>query len=238
MQHRYDVVGMHCQSCVGKVTDALKKVEGVTAANVTLDPPKARVDMKSHVPTEALNRAAQAAGGYRIVEATSASHSVEAIAPKESLYPLFLIVGYIVGTIAIVALATGERSPHVLLRYFMGGFFVVFSFFKLLDVRGFADAYRSYDVVARAWPAWEFMYPFVELALGAAYLLNLNPMATNVATLVLMLVGAVGVLKALLDKRAIRCACLGTALNLPMTTITLVEDLGMALMAAIMLIFT
>jgi hypothetical protein len=60
-------------------------------------------------------------------------------------------------------------------------------------------------------------------------------MATNLATLILMLVGAVGVLKALLNKRAIRCACLGTALNLPMTTITLVEDLGMAAMAAIML---
>ena len=114
----------------------------------------------------------------------------------------------------------------------------MFSFFKLLDLPGFADAYRSYDIVARAWFAWGFVYPFVELALGAAYLLNLNPIATNVSTLVLMLIGAVGVLKALLDKRAIRCACLGTALNLPMTTITLVEDLGMAMMAALMLVLT
>jgi hypothetical protein len=194
--------------------------------------------MQSHVATEILNRAAKAAGGYQIVEGNSAPHSVTAAAPKESLYPLFLIVGYIVGTVAIVGLATGERSPHVLMRYFMGGFFLVFSFFKLLDLRGFADAYRSYDIVARAWPSWGFVYPFVELTLGAAYLLNLNPIATNVATLVLMLVGAVGVLKALLDKRAIRCACLGTALNLPMTTITLVEDLGMAVMAVLMLVLT
>jgi hypothetical protein len=59
---------------------------------------------------------------------------------------------------------------------------------------------------------------------------------TNSVTLVLMLVGAAGVLKALLDKRAIRCACLGTALNLPMTTVTLVEDLTMAAMAAGMLV--
>jgi hypothetical protein len=118
----------------------------------------------------------------------------------------------------------------------MAGFFLVFSFFKLLDLRGFAGVYRSYDVVARAWPAWGFIYPFAELALGIAYLLNLNPIATNIVTLTLMLVGAVGVLKALLDKRAIRCACLGTALNLPMTTITIVEDLGMAAMAAVMLV--
>jgi len=61
------------------------------------------------------------------------------------------------------------------------------------------------------------------------------PMITNIITLTLMLIGAIGVLKALLDKRAIRCACLGTALNLPMTKVTLVEDLTMALMAIVML---
>jgi hypothetical protein len=56
-------------------------------------------------------------------------------------------------------------------------------------------------------------------------------------TLILMLIGSIGVLRALLDNRAIRCACLGTALNLPMTTVTLVEDLGMAAMAAAMLLW-
>jgi hypothetical protein len=196
--------------------------------------------MDTHVTTTTLDRAVASVGQYHLSDGKSPSTIStapdSASAPKESLYPLFLIVAYIAGTVALVALATSERSPHVLMRYFMGGFFLVFSFFKLLDLRGFADAYRSYDVVARAWPAWGFVYPFVELALGAAYVLNLNTIATNLVTLVLMLVGAVGVFKALLDKRTIRCACLGTALNLPMTTITLVEDLGMAAMAAVMLV--
>ena len=120
MQHTYDVVGMHCQSCAGKVAEALEHVEGVTSANVTLDPPKVRVDMQSHVAMETLNRAAEAAGGYRIVEGNSVPHSVAATAPKESLYPLFLIVGYVVGTVAIVALATGERSPEVYHAVFHG----------------------------------------------------------------------------------------------------------------------
>jgi copper chaperone CopZ len=241
MRHTYEVVGMHCQSCVGKVTDALQRVDGVTSAQVSLNPPTARVDMSMHVPMAELNRAVQTAGDYRIVEAAAepGAHAEADAAidppPRESLYPLFLIVGYLLGTIALVAIATGERSPHVLMRHFMGGFFLVFSFFKLLDLRGFTDAYRSYDVLAGAWPAWGLVYPLVELALGGAYLLDLYPVATNVVTLALMLIGAVGVLEALLDKRAIRCACLGTALNLPMTTITLVEDLGMAAMAAVML---
>jgi copper chaperone CopZ len=243
MQHTYEVLGMHCQSCVAKVTAALQGVAGVTAASVTLNPPQARVEMAQHVSTVELDRAAQAAGAYHVIDAMPVLHAGEPSAtvtsgeqPKESLYPLFLIVGYIAGTVALVALATGERSPHVLMRYFMGGFFLVFSFFKLLDLRGFADAYRSYDLLARAIPAWSYAYPFVELALGAAYLLNLAPTVTNLATLILMLIGAIGVLKALVAKRAIRCACLGTALNLPMTKVTLVEDLVMAAMSAIALL--
>ena len=119
----------------------------------------------------------------------------------------------------------------------MAGFFLVFSFFKLLDLRGFADAYQSYDILARRSRAWALAYPFVELALGIAYLTRWQPVPTNIATLALMLVGSVGVLRAVLDKRAIRCACLGTALNLPMTTVTLVEDLGMAAMAGVMLLW-
>lgn len=156
--------------------------------------------------------------------------------PKESLYPLFLIVGFIAGVTLLVAVSTGNWSAEPLMRHFMAGFFIVFSFFKLLDPPGFVSAYRGYDLIARKVPAWGWAYPFVELTLGVAYLLAWVPVVTNAVTLVLMLVGAAGVLKALLDKRAIRCACLGTALNLPMTKVTLVEDLTMAAMAAVMLV--
>ena len=121
------------------------------------------------------------------------------------------------------------------MRHFMAGFFIVFSFFKLLDPPGFVSAYRRYDLLARRSAAWAWAYPYVELALGVMYLMAWFPMITNIITLILMLIGAIGVLKALLDKRTIRCACLGTALNLPMTKVTLVEDLTMALMAIAML---
>ncbi len=63
-------------------------------------------------------------------------------------------------------------------------------------------------------------------------------MATNVTTLVLMLVGSVGVFQTLLNKRVIQCVCLGTVLKLPMTKVTLAEDLSMATMAAAMLIIS
>jgi hypothetical protein len=118
----------------------------------------------------------------------------------------------------------------------MAGFFLVFSFFKLLDVRAFADAYGTYDVVAARWPWYGFVYPFIELGLGAAYVVHAAPLATNVVTLVVMGVSIVGVARAITTKRKIRCACLGTVFNLPMSVVTLVEDGLMLGMAAAMLI--
>lgn len=241
MQHTFAVSGMHCQSCVSKITTALQGVDGVQSAQVTLNPPRATIAMTRHVPLSELNQAVRGAGSYSLSESPGTSTSVATVdstaveGRPESLYPLFLIVGYLLGAIFLIAFVTGTWSLHALMNHFMGGFFLVFSFFKLLDLRGFAMAYRSYDVVARSVPAWGLAYPFVELALGAAYLTSWQPVLVNSVTLVLMLVGAVGVLKALLSKNAIRCACLGTVLNLPMTKVTLTEDLGMAVMAAVML---
>ncbi|MHA7813102.1 MAG: MauE/DoxX family redox-associated membrane protein [Phycisphaerales bacterium] len=156
--------------------------------------------------------------------------------PPESLYPLFLIVGFILGVTSLVAWSTGNWQVEPMMRHFMAGFFIVFSFFKLLDPPGFVSAYRGYDLLARRSVAWAWAYPYVELALGVMYLMAWLPMTTNIITLILMLIGAAGVLKSLLNKRAIRCACLGTALNLPMTKVTLVEDLTMAVMAGVMLL--
>ena len=144
---------------------------------------------------------------------------------------------YLVGLTAAVEVASGRFDPMRAMAHFMAGFFLVFSFFKLLDVRAFADAYGSYDVVAAKWPVYGFIYPFMEVALGVAYLTHAVPVVTNAVTLVVMGVSAVGVVKALLAKRKIRCACLGTVFNLPMSKITLIEDGLMLAMAAGMLIW-
>jgi copper chaperone CopZ len=241
------IEGMHCGSCAGKIEQALGGVSEVESASVSHQAGTATVTTHSEVNDEALKRTVASAGDYRVTAIDRAqtsepsttdpatSMAVDDTAP-ESLYPLFLIVGFITGVTVLVALATETWAVEPIMRHFMAGFFIVFSFFKLLDPPGFVSAYRGYDLIARKVPAWGWAYPFVELVLGMAYLLALVPLATNAVTLVLMLVGAAGVLKALLDKRAIRCACLGTALNLPMTKVTLVEDLTMAAMAAGMLL--
>jgi copper chaperone CopZ len=238
--HTYSITGMSCMSCVQKVSAALQKVEGIAAAVVSLNPPQARLEMKEDVSPSVLKAAVARVGAYQIAAAEPHHHTAAASTeePAESLYPLFLIVGYIAGATGLISLVSGNYAAPFLMDNFMAGFFLVFSFFKLLDLRGFVDAYRSYDLLARALPGWSFVYPFIELALGIAYLLRISPLATNAITLAVMLIGSAGVLQALLDKRTIRCACLGTALKLPMTKVTLVEDLSMAAMAAAVLVMS
>lgn len=238
--NQISIGGMHCAACVNRLAAAFKSVPGVTEATVTLVPPAARIESDRPVSIEALADAARSAGTYSVgpiapSAAPQAPPSHTAEGPAPSLYPLVLIVTYIAATVALAGYFRGPWSWHAGMNDFMAGFFLVFSFFKLLDLRGFADAYMSYDLLARRSRLWALVYPFVELGLGLAYLTRWQPTITSAVTLALMLVGAAGVLGALLRRDRIRCACLGTALNLPMTTVTLVEDVGMAAMAAAML---
>ena len=122
------------------------------------------------------------------------------------------------------------------MRHFMAAFFLTFSFFKMLDIPAFADSYSTYDILAARWRGWGFIYPFAEAALGIGYLTGFDPMVTNTAAFVIMSLSIVGVLRSVLQRRAIRCACLGTVFNLPMSTITIIEDGLMIAMSAIAIV--
>ena len=140
-------------------------------------------------------------------------------------------------TIASVAwVMLGESGFMRWMEVFMGLFFVIFGLFKVLNLKGFKDAYRMYDVIAMKYPLYGYAYPFFELGLGALYLLSLYPFTTNLVTLTLMSVSAWGVYLKLRKKEKIMCACLGVVFKVPMTWVTLAEDLLMAGMALVMLL--
>jgi len=237
MKHSYDVSGMHCESCIKKITEKLKSVDQVLNVNVDLKTAVATVEMKEHIPTARLNEVIKTAGDYSFKEKLSPiSEDTHTADDKQSLKPLFIIFAYIVGGVFLAAQLTGDFSLHSLMGNFMGAFFVLFSLFKMIDLSGFADGYSTYDVLAKRTRAYALSYPFIELGLGILYFLGLAPFFTNLFTMTLMAVGAVGVGKALLEKRTIQCACLGTSLKLPMTKVTLAEDVLMGAMAGVMLL--
>jgi copper chaperone CopZ len=232
---------MHCQSCVARVTKALKPF--AREVQVTLDPPRAVLrNPDADASLEVLSIAAAGAGKYTLeIDQNSTLAPISLGDESNSWFatykPLLLIVGFLLLVTLLIHSRTPGRSWHEVMNDFMAGFFLVFSFFKLLNLSGFAQAYRGYDLIAAKSSAYAYAYPFIELALGIAYLIRWNPVATNWITLAVMLVSAAGVLNALNKRQLIECACLGTVFKLPMSKVTLIEDLSMAAMAAAMLVY-
>ena len=239
MDKSFTLSGMHCGACVGRATKALSGF--ADKVQVTLDPPRAVLrGVHSDASLEVMQIALAGAGKYTIA-ATAPTFGVNTAADVGEGFlatykPLLLIVGFLVGVTWLINAQTLGRHWHEWMSDFMAGFFLVFSFFKLLNLSGFVQAYRGYDLVAAKSAAYAWAYPFIELALGVAYLTRWQPQITHWATLVVMLISAVGVLNALRKRQLIECACLGTVFKLPMSKVTLIEDLSMALMAAVMLV--
>ena len=228
MTRTYKIEGMHCQSCVKKINDALTGL--AETIQITAIPPRVILIGKNIAELNILNKAVANIGRYTLKTIETAP-AISTPDKTKSYYPLFLIFSMI-----FVVSMKGADNWHIAMMHFMAGFFIVFSFFKLLDLKGFKDAYSGYDLLAKRWPAYGFIYPFFELGLGLAFLFSFQLTAALWFSMALMGFSSLGVIKALREKRKIRCACLGTVLNLPMSTITLVEDLGMIVMAGMMLI--
>jgi copper chaperone CopZ len=184
----------------------------------------ARIPVKANAISNPIPAAQNAAFSEQIAEKSWATY-----------FPLALLTAYLVFVPALAQWGTSAFDWAAWMRHFMAAFFLAFSFFKLLNIRAFADAYAGYDLLAAKWHGWGFVYPFVELALGIAYLINFQPKLTNAVTFVVMAFSLLGVLRAVLSKQKIKCACLGAVFNLPMSTVTIVEDALMAAMALWML---
>jgi cation transport ATPase len=237
MTHTYQVAGMTCNACVSRVKIELLKLVDILKVELQLDYPQATITMKKHIATDKLQQAISKAGHYTITDIDSImDHEEPGENEKDSYYPVFLIFGYIAGASLLIQLVSGQFNTFQWLGHFMAGFFLVFSFFKLLNVKAFAEGYQTYDIVAKAFPVWGFIYPFVELLLGILFLTGLYPIGTNIVTFFIMGVSSIGVVKSLLKKSRFQCACLGTIIKLPLSKVTLFEDLLMMIMSIVMII--
>lgn len=233
MKYIYQVSGMKCASCISKIKNALK--DFAESIEVTLQPPRMILEGKDSSNWKKLNKVLQAVGSYQITPLNEASTTIlnPSIQEKNWLKtysPLLLIVAMI-----SISSFAGASNLHQWMMHFMAGFFLVFGGFKLLDLEGFRDAYATYDLLAQKWKGYGYIYPFLELAIGFSFLFQFALVPVLWFSLLLMGFSSLGVAKAVLEKKKIRCACLGTTLNLPMTSITLVEDLVMVAMALVML---
>ncbi len=238
MTHKYNVTGMTCKGCKASVENSLSALPNVSEVNVNLKAEEATIKMKSHIALETLQDVIS--DKYKISEHketnvfnTVSSNDDAQKNELKQLFPLFLILGYIL--IASILLNKSTWNLQNFMLDFMGLFYIVFSFFKLLDLKGFPQSFRMYDPLAKAIPAYGWVYPFIEVALGLMFLMRFQINVALVVTLIVLGITTIGVTKTLFSKKTIQCACLGTALKLPMTKATFIENSIMIIMAIVML---
>jgi copper chaperone CopZ len=227
--------GLTCQGCVGRVKSRLLAHPSVTGGEVSLT--QATLQVSQPVTVAEVNAWLSEIGHY--TAAAIAPVATPQALPRPSLAtyrPLVLILLYLLLSIGAVMIARGQWDGHLAMRLFMAGFFLVFSFFKLLGLSAFARAYAGYDLVAAAWAPYGKIYPFIELGLGLAYLAGWQLPMVNAITAGVMAVSLIGVIRAVSRGSIIQCACLGTVFQLPMSTVTIIEDALMLIMAVLMIL--
>lgn len=237
MTHAYQITGMTCSSCEAKVKGSLLSLPDIIAADVSQKENSATLEMSKHISLATLQKAL--GGNDSKYQIAAMQHNEVAAQTKSwlSTYkPVLLIFAYIISITLLIEYLNDEFVWMRWMSHFMAGFFLVFSFFKLLNLKGFAESYAMYDIVAKKWNGWGYVYVFIELGLGIAFLSEFNLLVINSITLIVMTISIIGVLQSVLNKRKIKCACLGDVFNLPMSTITIIEDALMIGMSGAMIL--
>ncbi len=234
MKKTYEISGMTCQGCRKSVEDTLSAVNKVNHVIVDLESGHATIESESPISLSELIAVLPSKYTIKELQEIVPDMPAKKKSKLQTLKPLLIIFGYLL--IASVLLNYKDWKIDQAMLDFMGLFYIVFSFFKVIDLSGFSNSFKMYDPIAKLIPAYGILYPFIETALGLLFLMRiLLPIAT-VGTLLVLSITTFGVVKVLLNKKEIQCACLGSVFNLPMTEATFIENIIMIGMAIGMLI--
>ncbi|WP_298764707.1 heavy-metal-associated domain-containing protein [uncultured Polaribacter sp.] len=239
MKNTYQILGMTCNNCKNTVINYLKSIPEVKQVVINLEEKEAEISTENLIPIEKFKDVLPVKYSITLKENLRAtivkSQKKEKISKLKQLKPLFIILFYI--SVASVLLNYKNWQTQQAMLDFMGLFYIVFSFFKMLDLKGFGTSFKMYDPLAKKITFYSKIYPFLETILGLFFLMRFQIDIAIITTIIILGITTIGVTKTLLSKKEIQCACLGTALKLPMTQATFIENAIMILMAITMLLF-
>jgi glutaredoxin len=121
-------------------------------------------------------------------------------------------------------------------EWFISFSMIVLALLKLQDLDKFATMFLNYDLLARRWVPYATIYPFAEGLAGVLMTAHALPWLSIPVALFIGGIGAVSVFKAVyIDKRELKCACVGGSSRVPLGFVSLTENLAMVGMALWML---
>ena len=232
MKSTIKISGMTCNGCKSTVESKLSSLDGIYDVKVDLTNSEAIIYSKNPISFSLISDSLPSK--YNVISNGHVQDNEITESSKiKQLKPLFIIFGYI--SITSILLNFKDWNLTNAMLDFMGLFYIIFSFFKILDIKGFSTSFRIYDPLAKKITIYGYIYPFIEILLGLMFLVRIEVNIALLITIVILGITSVGVTQTLLDKRSINCACLGTTLKLPMTEATFIENAVMIIMAIVLL---
>ena len=232
MKTTFKISGMTCNGCRSTVENKLSSLDGIDNVQVDLTNGEAIVYSKNPISFSLISNSLPSK--YKVINIPPKDNEIIKSSKIKQLKPLFIILGYISVT-SILLNFRNWNSTNAMLD-FMGLFYIIFSFFKILDIKGFSTSFKMYDPLAKKITIYGYIYPFIEILLGLMFLTRIEVNIALLITIIILGITSVGVTQTLLNKRTINCACLGTTLKLPMTEATFIENAIMITMAIVLLI--
>ena len=232
MKTIFKISGMTCNGCRSTVENKLSSLDGIDNVQVDLSNGEAIIYSKNPISFSLISNSLPSK--YKVINKGDAKDNEIVKSSKiKQLLPLFIIFGYI--SITSILLNFKEWNSINAMLDFMGLFYIIFSFFKILDIKGFSRSFKMYDPLAKKITTYGYIYPFIEILLGLMFLTRTEVNIALLITIIILGITSVGVTQTLLNKRKINCACLGTTLKLPMTEATFIENAIMIIMAIVLL---
>ena len=165
MQAVYKVEGMTCQGCADNIQNGLNNQSFINKANVSLQESKLTIDSDSTLDINSLNSIVSTLGNYKIRPNTTNILS-EIVNYFTSKKPIVIALSIVILSSLAMQISDETFSLNKWFMSYMGIFFIIFSFLKLLNVSGFSMTFKKYDLISKIIPPYATSYPFIELSLG------------------------------------------------------------------------
>ena len=160
--------------------------------------------------------------GKRVAEPGATSYR-----PVVALFAMTLLMALAASVAVHATPFTGQA-----LAWFIAFSMTVLALLKLQDVEKFSSMFLNYDLLAKRWVPYSYIYPFAEGLAGVLMIAGVATWLSVPVALFIGTIGAVSVFKAVyVDKRELKCACVGGSSNVPLGFVSLTENLMMIGMA-------
>ena len=233
MNEVYKVSGMTCDSCANSIKETLELNKFISYVNISLEDENINISSDKSFTVNELNSLIDNLGNYKIYEEKFTSKIIEYFSSKKTLLLALLLV--LISSLSLQVSKDNFELNEWMISY-MGIFFLIFSFLKLIDVKGFSGSFKKYDLISKIMPGYAVTYPFLELFLALAFLSSYFLITSYIMTLIFMTSQFFGVFISLQKKEVVKCACMGSSINIDISTLTLIENLVMILMSSYMII--